>query len=325
MFESYILSISVLETAGSSARFVIEPLEPGFGVTIGNALRRTLLSSITGASVTWMKIDGVAHEFSPIPDVKEDVVEFMMNVKMLRIQPLSHQAGKLFLEVLGEGVVQAADIKPSADFRIANPELYLATVSSSGGKFCVEFNVEMGKGYVGAKSPNGLPEGALPMDAIFSPVRKVNFSIESIRPGQGGSPERLNMEVWTDGTVTPEGVVIQSADILIAQLSSFKSLSSTGAQGEVQGISLEKYNNVLLEELNLSVRPYNSLKRAGIDTLAHLLERSKEGLPVLPGMGAKSREEVEQVLANLSVSVASLEENEEISASSLQSEEGEVE
>ncbi|MCD6567365.1 MAG: DNA-directed RNA polymerase subunit alpha [Dehalococcoidia bacterium] len=325
MFESYKLNISVIESAGSFARFVVEPLEPGFGVTIGNALRRTLLSSIPGASVTWMKIDGVAHEFSPIPYVKEDVIEFMMNVKMLRIQPLSHQAGKLFLEVSGEGVVQAADIKPSADFRIANPELYLATVDSPEGKLYVEFNVEMGKGYVQAKSPNGLPEGALPMDAIFSPVRKVNFSIDSIRPGQEGSQERLNMEVWTDGTLAPEEVVSQSANILLAQFSSFKGLSSAGAQGEAQGISLEKYSKIPLEELNLSVRPYNSLKRAGIDTLAHLLERSAGGVPALPGLGAKSREEVEQLLANLRVPVAFQEEEGGISVSPLQPEEGQVE
>ncbi len=299
MFELNKPNISVVRTAGDFARFLIEPLEPGFGITIGNALRRTLLSSIPGASITWMKIDGVAHEFSPIPYVKEDVIEFMMNVKMLRIQPLSRQSGKLFLEVSGEGVVNAADIKSSADFSIVNPELYLATLDSAEGKLSVEFNVEMGKGYVVAKSPNGLPEGALPMDGIFSPVRKVNFSIDPIRPGQQGSPERLDMEVWTNGTVTPEDVVRQSADILVGQFSIFKELPSAGAEGEKQDIPEGKYDDIPLDELNLSVRPYNSLKRAGIDTLAQLLERSKGGLPALPGLGTKSREEVEQVLANL--------------------------
>jgi DNA-directed RNA polymerase subunit alpha len=307
MFELNNPNISVVRTAGDYARFLVEPLEPGFGITIGNALRRTLLSSIPGASVTWMRIDGVAHEFSPIPYVKEDVIEFMMNVKMLRIKPLSRQSGKLFLEVSGEGVVNAADIKPSADFSIVNPELYLATVDSDKGKLSVEFNVEMGKGYVVAKSPNGLPEGALPMDGIFSPVRKVNFSIDSIRPGQQGSPERLDMEIWTNGTVTPEDVVSQSADILVGQFSVFKELSSTGPEAEKQDIPEGKYD-IPLEELNLSVRPYNSLKRAGIDTLAQLLERSKEGLPALPGLGTKSREEVEQALANLDSLVSSRDE-----------------
>jgi DNA-directed RNA polymerase subunit alpha len=304
MFESSISKVTVLEAAGNYGHFLAEPLEPGFGITLGNALRRTLLSSLPGAAVIWVRIDGAQHEFSSIPNVKEDIIEFLLNVKQLRICPLSHQAGRLFLEVTGEGKVHAADIKPSADFKIANPELYLATVDSSEAKFSVEFNVELGKGYVPAKSSDGLPIGALPTDAIFSPVRKVNFSVEPVRPGQEGSPEKLSLEVWTDGTISPGEAINQSANILISQFSSFRELApvETGREGPS---ALPKQYSTPLEELNLSVRAYNSLKRAGIDTLGQLLERSENGLPQLPGLGAKSRGEVEEMLANLGFPIVS--------------------
>jgi DNA-directed RNA polymerase subunit alpha len=300
-------SVKCVESAGNYGRFFAEPLEPGFGVTLGNSLRRVILSSLPGAAVTWIKIEGIQHEFSPIPYVKEDVMEFLLNVKELRLCSLSHQPGKLLLEVVGEGKVCAGDIKPSSDFYIANPDLYLAFLDSPQAKLCVELNVEIGRGYVTAKSADGLPAGALPVDAIFTPVRKINFSVEPIKPGQEGGSERLIFEIWTDATLSPWEALRQGAVILINQFSSFRDLEVPVVQeaglGEALSISPERYNTSL-EELSLSTRAYNSLKRSGISTLGQLIEKSKGGLPSLPGMGAKSRSEVEELLAKLGFSAA---------------------
>ena len=297
MPELSILTVTCIESIGNYGRFLAEPLEPGFGVTLGNALRRVLLSSLPGAAVTWVKIEGIQHEFTPIPYVKEDAMEFLLNIKQLRLYPLTSQPGQLFLEAEGEGKVCAGDIKPSASFRIANPELYLAFLDSPQAKLYVELNVELGRGYVTAKSTDGLPVGALPVDAIFTPVRTVNFSVESVRPGQEESPEKLILEIWTDGTIFPWDALSQSASILIDQFSSFRDLEVPMARA--RAILPEQYDTPL-EELNLSTRSYNSLRRAGIFTLGQLLEQGKEGLPPLPGLGAKSRAEVEEVIAKLS-------------------------
>jgi DNA-directed RNA polymerase subunit alpha len=287
-------TVTCVESIGNYGRFLAEPLEPGFGVTLGNTLRRVLLSSLPGAAVTWVRIEGIHHEFSPIPYVKEDAMEFLLNIKQLRLCPLSRQPGQLLLEAGGEGKVCAADIKPSADFRVANPELYLASLDSSKARLYVELNVELGRGYIPAKSADGLPVGALPVDAIFTPVQKVNFSVESIKPGQEGSPEKLILEIWTDATILPWEALNQSAIVLINQFSSFRDLEVPMARALF--ILPEQYATPL-EELNLSTRSYNSLKRAGIFTLGQLIEKGREGLPPLPGLGAKSRAEVEEVIA----------------------------
>jgi DNA-directed RNA polymerase subunit alpha len=294
MPELSIPAVTCAESSVDYSRFLAEPVEPGFGVTLGNALRRVLLSSLPGAAVTWVKIEGIQHEFSPIPHVKEDVMEFLLNVRQLRLCPLSRQPGQLLLEVEKEGKVCAADIKPSVDFRIANPELHLASLDSSKARLCVELNVELGRGYMPAKSADGLPVGALPVDAIFTPVRKVNYSVEPIRPGQEGSPEKLILEIWTDSTIFPWEALSQSANILTSQFSSFRDFEVPMARA--LPILPEEYDTPL-EELNLSTRSYNSLKRAGIFTLGQLLEKGKEGLPPLPGLGAKSRAEVEELMA----------------------------
>lgn len=296
MLELSVPTVTCVESSVNYGRFLAEPLEPGFGTTLGNALRRVLLSSLTGAAVTWIRIEGIQHEFSPIPNVKEDAMEFLLNIKGLRLCPLSRQPGQLLLEVQGEGKVSAADIKPSTDFRIANPELYLASLDTSKAKLFVEMNVELGRGYVAAKSTDGLPVGALPVDAIFSPVQKVNFSVEAVRPGQEGSPEKLILEIWTDGTIFPWEALSQSAAILVNQFSSFKDFEVPMAKPS--SVSAEQYDTPL-EDLNLSTRSYNSLKRAGIFTVGQLLEKGREGLPPLPGLGAKSRAEVEELLAKL--------------------------
>jgi len=294
MPELSIPTVTCVESNVNYGRFLAEPLEPGFGVTLGNALRRVLLGSLPGAAITWVKIEGIQHEFSPIPYVKEDAMEFLLNVKQLRLCPLSRQPGQLFLEAEGEGKVCAADIKPSADFRIANPELYLASLDSSKARLYVELNVELGRGYMPAKSADGLPVGALPVDAIFTPVQKVNFSVESIKPGQEESPEKLILEIWTDATIFPWEALNQSAIILISQFSSFRDFEVPMAKA--LSILPEQYDTPL-EELNLSTRSYNSLKRAGIFTLGQLMEKGREGLPPLPGLGAKSRAEVEELMA----------------------------
>jgi DNA-directed RNA polymerase subunit alpha len=296
MLELSIPTVTCIESTGNYGRFLAEPLEPGFGITLGNALRRVLLSSLPGAAVTWVKIEGIKHEFSPIPHVKEDAMEFLLNIKQLRLCPISRQPGQLFLEVEQEGKVCAGDIKPSADFHIANPELYLASLDSPQAKLYVEFNVELGRGYVLAKSTDGLPVGALPVDAIFTPVREVNFSVESVRPGQEGSPEKLILEIWTDATIFPWEALNQSAVILINQFSSFRDLEVPMAK--TLSPLPEQYDTPL-EELNLSTRSYNSLRRAGIFTLGQLIEKSREGLPPLPGLGAKSRTEVEELLEKM--------------------------
>jgi DNA-directed RNA polymerase subunit alpha len=293
MLELSIPTVTCVESTGNYGRFLAEPLEPGFGITLGNALRRVLLGSLPGAAVTWVKIEGIQHEFSPIPYVKEDAMEFLLNIRQLRLCPLSRQPGQLFLDVDGEGKVCAGDIKPSADFRIANPELYLASLDSPQAKLYVELNVELGRGYVQAKSVDGLPVGALPVDAIFTPVREVNFSVESIKPGQEGSPEKLILEIWTDATIFPWEALSQSAIILINQFSSFRDLEVPMAS--TLSLLPEQYDTPL-EELNLSTRSYNSLRRAGIFTLGQLIEKNREGLPPLPGLGAKSRAEVEELM-----------------------------
>jgi len=296
MPELSIPTVTCVESIGNYGRFLAEPLEPGFGITLGNTLRRVLLSSLVGAAVTWVKIEGIQHEFSPIPYVKEDAMEFLLNIRQLRLCPISRQPGQLLLEAEGEGKVCAGDIKPSANFRVANPELYLASLDSSQAKLYVELNVELGKGYMPAKSADGLPVGALPVDAIFTPVRKVNFSVESIKPGEEGSPEKLILEIWTDATIFPWEALSQSAIILINQFSSFRDLEVPMAR--TLSILPEQYDTPL-EELNLSTRSRNSLKRAGILTLGQLIEKSREGLPPLPGLGAKSRDEVEELMEKL--------------------------
>ena len=296
MSELSIPTVTCVESIGNYGRFLAEPLEPGFGITLGNTLRRVLLSSLLGAAVTWVKIEGIQHEFSPIPYVKEDTMEFLLNIRQLRLCPLSLEPGQLLLEAEGEGKVCAGDIKPSSHFRIANPELYLASLDSPQAKLYVELNVELGKGYIPAKSADGLPVGALPVDAIFTPVQKVNFSVESIKPGEEGSPEKLILEIWTDATIFPWEALSQSAIILINQFSSFRDLEVPMAR--TVSILTEQYDTPL-EELNLSTRSRNSLKRAGILTLGQLIEKGKEGLPPLPGLGAKSRTEVEELMEKL--------------------------
>lgn len=302
MSEISIPVVACVQSTGSYGRFSAEPLDIGFGVTLGNAMRRVLLSSLPGAAVTWVKIEGIQHEFSTIPHVREDVLEFLLNVKELRLRPVTQQPGKLFLDVESEGVVSAADIQSSIDFQVVNPDMSLASLDSDEAKLHVEFNVELGRGYVPAISADGLPVGALPVDAVFSPVRKANFVVEPINPGEERSPERLIIEIWTDGTITPFEAVTQSADILMREFAAFRSLEtpSTGEPGAATGLGIpsEQYNTALAE-IGLSTRAHNSLRRAGIMTLGQLIEKTRDGLPPLPGFGDKSQVEVQELLTSM--------------------------
>ncbi len=309
--------IECVETQGKFGRFVAEPLSRGFGITLGNSLRRVLLSSLPGAAVNWVRIEGLQHEFSTIPHVKEDVMEFLLNVKSLRLRPLTNRPGKLYLEAVGERRVCAADIKPSADFDIANPELHLATLDSAEARLYVEFNVELGKGYVPATHGNG-SIGMILVDAIFTPVHKVDYSVEPTRIGQQPEyeqPERLILNVWTDGTISASEALTQGAKILMEQLSPFTSLFPAPREEieeRLAGISIssEEYN-LPLERIGLSPRTFNCLRRNNFTKLGELLERSEEELLSLRKMGQKSLEEIKQCLEQLGFTLSSKEKTEQ--------------
>ncbi len=299
--------VECVESTEIYGRFVAEPLEKGFGITTGNGLRRVLLSSLPGAAITWVVIEGMQHEFSTIPHVKEDTIDFLLNVKAIRLRHLSQRPGKLRLEVEGEGQVCAGDIKPSADFEIVNPELHLATLDSPEAKLSVEFNVEVGRGYVPATSSDSLPIGAIPIDAIFTPVRKVNYSVEPSSLREGSNQEKLILEVWTDGTLSPIEAVSQSAAILVEQFGCFRELARAvtleGDEVSWQRLLPPEQYLMPLDQLNLSTHTYNSLRRGGVTTLGQILERGIDGLCALAGFGAKSKEEVEAAFKRLDLPV----------------------
>jgi DNA-directed RNA polymerase subunit alpha len=304
-----------IETRDNFGRFVAEPLEKGFGVTLGNAMRRVLLSQLQGAAITRVKIEGIQHEFSTIPYVREDATEFLLNVKAIRLKPLSGRPSTLILEVEGEGQVCAADIKPSADFEIANPELYLATLDSSEARLYVEFDVELSKGYREAESTDNLSLGVIPIDAIFSPIRKVNFNVEPIFIGQESSRERLYLELWTDGTILPADAVSQGAEILVEQLTPFincSQLSQVEAKKETSSLAIpEELYNMPVEQLNLSVRTMNCLRRGGIATVGELASKEERELMALRNFGQKSKQEIKDRLASLGLSLAVSESEEQ--------------
>ena len=321
LLEDVIPKIECDESSENYGRFVVEPLDPGFGVTLGNSLRRVLLSSLLGAAVTAVKIEGVQHEFTTIPHVKEDVVEFLLNVKELRLKAFSEQSGRLFLEVKGEGIVCAGDIKPSADFEVVNPELHLATLDSPDAFLDVVLYVERGKGYVPAGRGDGSPLGVIPVDAIFAPVRRVNYSVEKTRVGQASNYDRLILEVWTDGTTSPSEALSQSAEILVNHFSLFYDLGKAPVEGEEPPTPIvppEQYE-MPLEQLGLSARTFNSLRRSGITKVGELLEKSDADLLGLRSFGQKSLDEVKGRLEALDIHPIFAEE--EVESSSDEAEE----
>ncbi len=299
--------IECVESKENFGRFLAEPLEKGVGITLGNALRRILLGYLPGAAVTCVKIEGIQHEFSTIPYAKEDSTEFLLNVKALRLMPLSGEPGKLTLEVEGEGRVCAADIKPSADFEIANPELYLIALDSPEARLYVEFNIELGEGYRQADYGADLPVETISVDAIFTPIRKVNFSVEPVHVGQAKGRERLYLEVWTDGTISPVDAISSSASILVEQLSPFVdyvkvALLDEGEKAIRLSIPDEKYN-MPVEELDLSVGAMNCWRRSGMTTVGELVSKGEKELLNLSNFGQKSKREIEERLVALDLSL----------------------
>ena len=277
--------------------FVIEPLEPGYGITLGNPMRRILYSGLEGTAITSVKIDGVQHEYQTIPNVKEQVTEILLNVKAIRLRSDVDRPGKLRLEVAGEGQVSAADIMASADFEVVNPDLHLATLDSTDAKLSLEMNVERGKGYKEALEDEGQSIGVLPIDAIFTPIRKVNYTVERTRVGQRTDFERLALQIWTDGSIRPVEALRSASNILVNQFFLFTNVTES-VQESPEGITLvanklqaEQYN-IPIERLDLSSRTLNCLKRDGINKVGEVLDRSKAELMNIRNFGEKSYNEL---------------------------------
>ena len=306
--------VECIESGDNYGRFLAEPLEKGFGITLGNTLRRVLLSQLQGAAVTRVKIEGIQHEFSTIPYVREDATEFLLNLKALRIKPVAGIPGKLVLDVEGEGRITAADINLSADFEIANPDLYLATLDSAEARLYVELDVELDSGYREAESTDNMALGVIPVDAIFSPMKKVNYTVEPIYIGQETSRERLYLEVWTDGTITATDAVSQAAELLEEQLRPFINFSKESYETiEMESSTLdipEELYNMPVEQLNLSVRTMNCLRRGGIATVGELASKEEKDLMALRNFGQKSNREIKERLESLGLSLASTEPEE---------------
>ncbi len=296
--------IEIEEATDTYARVVAEPLESGFGTTVGNALRRVLLSSLPGAAITSVRIEEVDHEFSTIKGVKEDTIEFLLNVKEIRLRVLTDRPGKLYLEAAGEGEVTAGSIPATADYEIINPELHLATLDSPDAHLTVEFTVEQGHGYWPATEREAQPIGVIPVDAIFTPIRKVNYHVDRTRVGQVTDYDRLELEVWTDGTITGAESVSRAATLLVDQLTFFSQLGKPQPAiverglGVGAALSPDRYNTPI-EQLNLSVRAYNCLKRSGLMTVGAVLEKSEDDLLALRNFGRKSYDELRAKLVEM--------------------------
>ncbi|MSP78328.1 MAG: DNA-directed RNA polymerase subunit alpha [Dehalococcoidia bacterium] len=281
-----------VEATPTYGKFTLEPLLRGFGVTLGNPIRRVLLSSLVGAAVTWVRIEDVLSEYSTIPHMKEDMLEFLQNVKSIRLRANSEMPGRLHLSSTGPGEVTAGDIVAPPEFEIVNPEMHLAYLDSREGRLRVEFNVEIGKGYVPAQHGNGLPIGTLQMDAVFSPIRKVNFTVEHTRVGQFTDYERLVIEVWSDGTIVP-AEALQKASAAIMDLFALFGRAGQAEQPAalVSGVASKLPPDIYsmpIERLELSSRTFNCLKRAGINKVGEILERTRSELARIRNFGEKS-------------------------------------
>jgi DNA-directed RNA polymerase subunit alpha len=284
--------------------FVIEPLDRGFGYTFGNSLRRVLLSSLEGAAVTSVKIEGVAHEFTTLPGVQEDVTDIILNLKNL-ICTLHGEAPEIevYLSKKGPGTVTAADIEAPADLEVLNPDLEIAHLSGKG-KFEIVLTIGRGRGYVPAELNRGEQHtiGVIPVDSIFSPVRRVAYEVEAARVGQRTDYDKLRLDITTDGSINPKDAVAQSAEILIRQLAIFTDLEKIEGFGEAaqevaEAPATHAMENFPIEELELGVRSYNCLKRVGIETIGELVSKSENELAAIPNFGRKSIEEVKETLA----------------------------
>ena len=291
--------IEEVEADGNMSRFEVSPLQEGYGVTLGNALRRVLLSSLEGAAVTSIQIAGVFHEFSTIENVKEDVTQIVLNVKKLRLRSFAHHPITLKLVKRGAGPVTAGDIAESADVEIVNPELVLLTLDSDSGSIEMDLTVETGMGYRPAEHTEDMPIGVVPVDALFSPVRRVNYTVEKTRVGQMTNYDRLSLEMETDGTTTAQAALSEAADILMREFGRFAEIGRpASASGDEAPVAASA--NLLdapIEELDLPMRAYNSLKRNSITKIGQVLSLSDEEFLRMRNFGQKSLDELKERLA----------------------------
>ena len=294
-------TLRIEESELDYAKLVMEPLEAGFGTTIGNALRRVLLSSLPGAAITSVRIDGVEHEFSTVPHMQEDVTELLLNLKDVRLRAFADRPARLSLDVAGETAITAGDIRATADYEVANPGHHLATLGHAEASLVIDLNVETGRGYMPATVSEGLPIGVIPVDALFTPVKRVNYNVSHTRVGQDTNFDRLELEVWTDATIDGQTAISMAAGILREQLMELQQLGHTEVAAERASDSAQTVDghDTPIETLELSVRAYNCLKRSGLVTIGSILERSEEELLALRNFGEKSYEELrDKLVAN---------------------------
>lgn len=297
----------------SYGKFTIEPLERGYGITLGNSLRRILLSSLPGAAVNSIKIDGVLHEFSTVPGVVEDVTEIILNIKSLSLKMYTEGSKVIYIDANGEGPITAGDIITDQDVEILNPELHIATLNGDH-RFYMELVISVGRGYVSADKNKsaGQPIGVIAVDSIYTPVKKVNYTVENTRVGQITDYDKLTLEVWTNGSINPDEAISLGAKILSEHLNLFVDLSDQAKHTEImvekEETKKEKVLEMTIEELDLSVRSYNCLKRAGINTVEDLTNKTEEDMMKVRNLGRKSLEEVLQKLQALGLLLTPSEE-----------------
>lgn len=311
-FEKPRIDVMDISEDGTYGKFVVEPLERGYGTTLGNSLRRIMLSSLPGAAISSIKIDGVLHEFSTIPGVKEDVSEIILNLKNVAIKSHtdSNEQKSAYIEFEGEGIVRAKDIKMDTDYEVVNPEQVIATLSGGpDSKLAIDLTITKGRGYVGADKNmmEQQPIGVIPIDSLYSPVDRVNFIVENTRVGQITDYDKLTMEVWTNGTIKPDEAVSLAAKILNDHLALFIDLSDNAKHTEILVEKEEdkkgKTLDTAIEELDLSVRSYNCLKRANINTVEDLTNKTEEEMMKVRNLGRKSLDEVLSKLHELGLSL----------------------
>ena len=306
------IEIAEISEDNRYGKFICEPLERGYGTTFGNSLRRMLLSSLEGAAITSIRIDGVLHEFSTIPGVRDDVTNIVLNLKELCLKMTGNEPRIIRIDVEGEKEVTAADIICDADIEILNPDLHIATVNEDG-KLKIEMTVERGRGYVPADK-NKKPDdtiGVIPIDSIFSPVKRVNYTVQDTRVGNVTDYDRLILEVWTDGSLRPEEAVSKAAGILVMHLKLFQNMDGLPEEEEEEEATFpeeeeddsSKVLDMTIEDLDLSVRSFNCLKRANINTVADLAEKTEDDMMKVRNLGRKSLEEVQKKLEELGLTL----------------------
>lgn len=315
-FEKPRIEIAEISDDNRYGKFVVEPLERGYGTTLGNSLRRIMLSSLPGAAVSYVKIKGVLHEFSSIPGVKEDVTEIIMNIKELAIKnnSTSNEPKQAYIEYVGEGVVTAADIHVDSDIEILNPDLVIATLSGSEARLDMELTITKGRGYVGSdkNKKEDTSIDVIAVDSIYTPVERVNLTVENTRVGQITDYDKLTLDVYTNGTLAPDEAVSLAAKVLSEHLNLFIDLSETAKSAEVivekEDNEKEKVLEMNIDELELSVRSFNCLKRAGINTVEELTSKTPDDMMKVRNLGRKSLEEVLNKLKELGLSLNNGEE-----------------